>query len=357
MNFSELNHVSESSQDQLSLMAQQALLYEGGGWWPLEEFTLLVLRGADRHAFLHGLCTQNIRDLQPGQGTEAFVTNVQGKVVGHLLVRAGQEQLELLTAPGQATTLLGHFDKYIIREDVRVTDESSQWAIWQLVGPQTLPRLLAAAESDEQEDNRQSVRQNNRQEYLDQLAESGQHVTIGWPGGEARLHRVHKFPEMYVVQVAAEDAEKFAGWLGQLGLAQGSVAAAELWRLDVGFPRYGVDITAENLPQEVDRNALAINFTKGCYLGQETVARLDALGHVNRRLMGLQLPGELAWDTGTEVLVDGKVVVKVTSSAYSPRHEAVIGLGYVRRGWDQPGKQIDAPQGLVTVHSLPRQDR
>jgi tRNA-modifying protein YgfZ len=349
MSLPEPTNFSEASRDPLSLAAQQAALYEGGGMVRLDGFTQIVLRGADRHAFLHGLCTQNIRELQPGRGTEGFVTNVQGKVVGHVLVRAGQEQLELITAPGQATTLLRHFDKYIIREDVQLTDESSQWALWQLVGPEALPKLMTAAESESPKFERRKC--------IDELAQPGSHVEFGWPGGAARLHRVHLSPDLFLAQVPAEDETKFADWLGRQGFTHGSAAARELWRLEIGFPQYGIDITVENLPQEVDRNIQGINFTKGCYLGQETVARLDALGHVNRRLMGLQLPGEMAWDAGTEVMVDGKVIVKVTSSAYSPRHGAVIGLGYVRRGWDQPGKTIDAPQGLVTIHSLPRQDR
>jgi hypothetical protein len=94
------------------------------------------------------------------------------------------------------------------------------------------------------------------------------------------------------------------------------------------------------------RDERAISFQKGCYLGQETVARIDALGHVNWKLMGLKLPLQANFEPGTEIEVAGKVVARLTSVAFSPHLQAPIALAYVRRGWDQPGKRINDSEVL-----------
>src|SRR5438046_8506879 len=103
-------------------------------------------------------------------------------------------------------------------------------------------------------------------------------------------------------------------------------------RIEAGYPLYGRDITDKNLPQEIDRDRLAISFTKGCYLGQETVARIDALGHVNRLLRGIKFLTSAIPERGTELQSGGKVVGHVTSSCWSPGIGAPLALGFLRRG-------------------------
>jgi tRNA-modifying protein YgfZ len=316
------------------LAAEQAMLSEGSGFVRLPEETCLELGGRDCQTFLHGMCTQNIRDLAAGQGTEAFITNGQGKVVGYVHVRCHAERLELVTAPGQAEFLTRHLDKYIIREDVQILDRTAQWHHWWIVGPAAHDPLRTLSEPAD-------------------LKIPGQHVEGRWNDLPFSLQLLQTVPTIYRLMTSAEDEGTWRERLESLGLLSCSAAAAELWRLECGWPRYGLDVTADNLPQEVDRNQQAISFTKGCYLGQETVARLDALGHVNRRLMGLMLPGDTAWDSGTEILRDGKVAARITSSAYSPRHPGVIGMGYVRRGWDQPGEILATDGGQAIVTSFP----
>jgi folate-binding protein YgfZ len=132
---------------------------------------------------------------------------------------------------------------------------------------------------------------------------------------------------------------------------------AEIIRLEAGVPLYGVDITDENLPQEVNRNAQAISFTKGCYLGQETVARIDALGHVNKLLVGLKFAGETVPATGTELTAQGKAVGQVTSAVYSPRLKAPLALGYVRTGHHEVGDRVESSVGTAEVISLPVGER
>ncbi|MEX0585541.1 MAG: glycine cleavage T C-terminal barrel domain-containing protein, partial [Pirellulales bacterium] len=143
-------------------------------------------------------------------------------------------------------------------------------------------------------------------------------------------------------------------------LEAGAVAvgpdAVESARIERGWPLFGRDISQANLPQEVARDERAINLNKGCYLGQETVARIDALGHVNRRLVGVQFSGEAIPAAGTELLADDKNVGKVTSAAWSPRLDAPLSLAYVRRGHDAPGTDLETSYGAATVVALPAAD-
>jgi folate-binding protein YgfZ len=126
----------------------------------------------------------------------------------------------------------------------------------------------------------------------------------------------------------------------------------DIVRVEAGFPFYGRDITEENLPQEVHRNERAISFTKGCYLGQETVARIDALGHVNRTLAGLRWDVAEIPPTGQELIVAGRVVGQITSAVWSPRYDSPLSLAYLRQGQNQPGLRLDTTIGTAEVVAL-----
>jgi hypothetical protein len=129
--------------------------------------------------------------------------------------------------------------------------------------------------------------------------------------------------------------------------------AVEIARIEAGTPFYGRDINDKNFPQEVGRDERAISFTKGCYLGQETVARIDALGHVNRLLVGLCFEGSEAPTPGTELRVGDKTAGTVTSSVYSPRLEAPLALGYVRREYLADDVVFGSPVGPARRVHLP----
>jgi folate-binding protein YgfZ len=130
----------------------------------------------------------------------------------------------------------------------------------------------------------------------------------------------------------------------------------ECLRIEAGLPRYGVDITEANLPQEIDRIEQTISFTKGCYIGQETVARVRSYGHVNRTLRGLVLPEAGEVSVGDKLFHDSAEVGVVTSCTYSPRLERPIALAYVRRGHEAAGTTLilaGNPDRLAAVSDLP----
>jgi len=126
-------------------------------------------------------------------------------------------------------------------------------------------------------------------------------------------------------------------------------------RIENGTPLYAVDISEENLPQEIGRDQLAISFTKGCYLGQETVARIDALGHVNRILCGVRFSCDSVPGVGTPLFSDvpDKSVGQITSSCWSPRLKSPLALAFLKRGHHEPGMKLKWEGGAAEVIALP----
>ncbi|HEY6564507.1 MAG TPA: hypothetical protein VIY86_08435, partial [Pirellulaceae bacterium] len=229
----------------------------------LVDQTVLQFTGDDRATVLHNLCTNNVKALASGQGCEAFVTNVQGRTVGHIVVYARDNDLLVTTVPGQAPSLTRHFDRYIVTEDARIVDLTSESQVTLLVGPGA-PEIVGHL-------------------GLAPLNHPHDHVFLG-DGRRGLCARgpLDTEPWYCLVTVGRETQVQLDTILGDLGVAPGPPEIFESIRIEAGWPKYGVDFTDQNLPQELARDGQAISFTKGCYLGQETVARLDALGHVNR---------------------------------------------------------------------------
>jgi folate-binding protein YgfZ len=137
--------------------------------------------------------------------------------------------------------------------------------------------------------------------------------------------------------------------LQSAGAAQCSLAALHMARIEHGFPWFGWDITEKNLPQEVNRHQRTISFHKGCYLGQETVARIDALGHVNRLLVVVRCQSPRVPEVDALLSCDGQSVGHVTSAAYSPRFDAGLALAYVRSQHSRAGTIVQLPDGPAEI--------
>ncbi|MFO0895789.1 MAG: glycine cleavage T C-terminal barrel domain-containing protein [Pirellulales bacterium] len=311
------------------LVADYQRAVEAVGW--LERPRLHVeLAGADRAKFLHNFCTADIRKLAIGRGCEAFVTSGQGKTLDFVTVFAGPDSLTVSGEPGGGPKLVAHLDRYLIREQVTLHERSDEWGEILLVGPQAEALLAGLGIAD---------------------------LPVG-PWGEAvaevaeqrvRLRRIDELNApawTLVTENAGLPAVRHA--LNAAGAAQIDPVVAEILRVEAGFPRFGRDVSDKNLPQEVHRDEHAISFTKGCYLGQETVARIDALGHVNRTLCRLAFSGPAVPPAGMPFEQAGQAVGEITSAVWSPRLGA-IGLGYVRRGHSEPGATFTTPVGMAML--------
>jgi folate-binding protein YgfZ len=315
--------------------AEYEALTGGVGVAPWLERTQIEFTGDDRATFLHNLCTNNVRALQVGQGCEAFITNVQGKTIGHGYLFAGAEALIFDTSPAQAAKLLPHFEKYHLREKVTYRDRSAEWMELLLSGKDVtaLCRIIASDSPPERRLEHRPVQTGGHSVSLRQLDFCGP-TTFSLSGDASAIHAV------WATLIAA-------------GARPCGQEAVEMARIEAGTPVFGQDITDKNLPQELARDALAISFTKGCYLGQETVARIDALGHVNQTLCGLRFSGSDVPPSGMDLTVGEKTAAHVTSSAFSRRLNAPLALGYVRRGHNTPGTVLTSSRGEATVVELP----
>jgi folate-binding protein YgfZ len=316
------------------LAAQWRALAEGVGLVDFTRRTQVELKGEDRAAFLHNLSTNEIRRLAVGAGCEAFLTNLQGKVLGHVLVFCGKDSLVIETVPEQAPKIIAHLDRYLIREKVVLADRSDDWAELLVSGPAS-EKLLAGLIGEVP-----GPRLTHRE------------AAIG--GRNVQVRRVDMAgPAGFLLSAERDSVAPIADALVAAGAVPCAQEAAEAARIEAGWPDYGRDITDENLPQEVARDDRAISFVKGCYLGQETVARIDALGHVNKTLVGVKFQAGPLPAAGAELTSGEKAVGRTTSVAFSPRLGAPLALAYVRRGHNQAGTRLDSAFGPAEVFSLP----
>jgi folate-binding protein YgfZ len=312
-------------------------LVESVGVVDLTGRTQLELTGDDRASFLHNFCTNAVRDLPAGRGAEAFVLDAKGHVIGHVLAFCAPHSIILDTTPGQGERLSQHLDRYIIREKVEIRDRTAEWGELLVAGPQAAALL-------------ESLALNVPQERL-------AHGESALAGRTVFLRRVDFVgPDSWLLACRREDVEPALSALANAGAVRAGAEGFEAARIEAGTPLYGHDITDQNLPQEVNRDAQAISFTKGCYLGQETVARIDALGHVNRVLVGVRFAGPEVPPTGTELRAADAArpaIGSVTSGVYSPRLQSALALAYIRRGHTSAGTKLASESAPAEVVALP----
>jgi folate-binding protein YgfZ len=168
----------------------------------------------------------------------------------------------------------------------------------------------------------------------------GDHAHGAAGGTAVQVIRVAGYgPAAFLIRAAAADAAALRSWLVDAGLPMATADAIDTLRIEERTPAT-TDILEKTLPQELDLPARAISFTKGCYLGQETVARLDALGHVNRRLTLVGCDGRVPPAAGTPVLADGAPVGAITSACAAPGADASLALALVHRRGTEPTARL-----------------
>lgn len=280
---------------------------DAAAWGDLPGRTVLMVAGADAVRFLDGFTTAAVARLGSGRGTEGFLADARGWVIALVDLLRDGDAVRIEAGPGLGQRLLEHLEHFHIREDVALTDASAARATFVVAGPET-PDWFA-----------RHVGQPLPHRLLD-------HGTGRVGGDEATMVRTDWYGVPAIrFQVARETADATAEWLSGTGLPSASMAAFDAARIEAGNPE-PLDIPERTLPQELDRDARAISFTKGCYLGQETVARIDALGHANRRLVALACRDPLP---GASVTLDGEGVGIVTSACFSPSLACGLALAIV----------------------------
>jgi folate-binding protein YgfZ len=265
----------------------------------------LALTGADARSFLQGQVTNDVEALTPGRGCYAAFLTPKGKMLGDLRILATDDELLLDTERVALQGLFNMIRRFSIGYDVELHKRTLERGILSLVGPGATV-VSGAGELVEDEHA---------------------HALVDVPGSGVVARAIRSDVGIDLLCDAA-DADALRAALEDAGAPAVSEAAVECLRVERGRPRYGIDLDDSVIPQEAGLNERAVSFTKGCYVGQETVARLHYRGKPNRQLRGLRLSAPAS--SGHELSFEGRVVGRLASVAESPRL-GPIALALVRR--------------------------
>ena len=290
----------------------------------LDRISVVEVSGADAETIMHNLTTNEVKSLKDGQGRESFITDVRGKTLGHVCLFREGANLLLIGASGQSEVIRSHIDRYTIREDATPAIRDSEHTAWVLS-----PAAANLAGLD----------------LMDGITLKSAPIVI--EGTEAKCYATRWLGEGTVVilgrpGVAASLAEGLQTRLLDAGSGEIELGGERTFhdsRTRIGFPWLGIDLDDSNLPQEADRDEVAISFNKGCYLGQETVARLDALGQVQKKLVRWSILGGVP-AAGTTLESEGKKVARLTSVVPDGSGGA-LAIGFARRSHFETGSTAE----------------
>ena len=265
--------------------------------------TKLRITGNDRLRFLNGQITNDLRKATETAAIEACVLNAKGKINAHIFVSAAPDCFFVDAAPELRETLVTRLERYVIADDVQIEDVTDQLSIFHLLS-RTAPNL-----------------------------------------GARRIISAHRFGETGW-DIWTERA-LYNAVLQELSSTYGLLdhAAAEIARIEHGIPRWGRELTDEIIPIEANLEERAIDYEKGCYIGQEVISRIKMSGQTNKRLRGLISLEDIPLQPGMKLAATsakGKEAGWITSATRSEKIGKEIALGYVKRGFNDPGARLDA---------------
>ncbi len=293
----------------MNISAGYTALHESAAWFDLSARGKLRFTGEDRVRLLHAMLSNDIRSLQPGQGNYNFLLNAQGHILADANLYVFADSILLEVEPEVTERVLQHLDRHIIADDVQIENVTERFACLALEGPASGQMAGAAAS-----------------------LEPGSHME----SEGAIVARVSATGQLgFRFFVPAGERERLAARLERAGAIAASAADVRIVRVENGVPLYGEDFNETTLPQEA-RQERALNFQKGCYLGQEIVERIRARGHVNRLLVRLGIEVDRPPEKGSAVTAGGQEIGRLTSPVYSPRYQQSLGFAIIRRDFAQP---------------------
>ena len=302
----------------------------------------LSLTGEDRAKFLHRLISNDVENLSVGEGNYATLLTNRGKIIADMKVYIFDDTIYISTAPECVEHAYTELDKYIIADDVELSDVTDTVGAIAVYGPKS-PELVQSV-LGLKELSSLAVHHSRHCEIDNQWIGCIRSDTVGEYG--YHLYTSTEKLEWLWEKLTTERSDVVPiGW-----------DALETLRIEAGTPRYGTELTDAIFPLEAELEH-AIDFEKGCYIGQEIVARMKYRGHPNRLLRGIVIHAENPVQQNSPIVDDGTEIGWVTSSVYSPTLGKPIALGYVRMAYTQNGSrvQIETPKDNVccTVVSLP----
>jgi aminomethyltransferase len=283
---------------------------------------MLKISGASRLDLIDRMSTQAVKRLQSGEGRATILTTDIGRTIDRLILYASSDTVYVLTSENHADPIARYLMRYVFfNDDFHLTDVSAETAVFAVYGPQASAKLAAAGfpEGD--------------------LPLHHWRQTIV-AGVTAYLHRTDPINgDGYFVVCQSADRDALWNHLVGSGLVVANEAAFDFLRIENGRPRFGRELTLDYIPLEAGLWD-DISFSKGCYIGQEIIARMESRGKLAKKLTQLRPAAPVA--VGSEIEAAGRKVGTVTSVATGP--EGTVALGYVRTGMEN---------GRLTVNDIP----
>jgi len=304
-------------------------LHQQAGFSLLADQSVLVIGGRHRTRWLHGMITQDVNKLAPGEGRYGCVVDIKGKVQHdfQLFNDHDGEALLMLMDTERITPMVDALRNYIVAERITFDAQTDETAILTVQGPAS-DDLVGQPEAD--------------------LS------LVDWDGHAIRIARhrrgLHSGYDLIVPTAAVDGVRKRLTDHGALPVSEEDL---EIVRIEAAIPRYGVDVDNRIIPLEAGMLD-AIHWEKGCYVGQEVLARMFHRGHTNKELRQLAISGKTLPAAGAEIFSaanSAKACGRITSSVYSPAQQSVLALGYVRREHFEPGTVLTVALGDQRVEA------
>jgi len=287
---------------------------------------VVKLTGAERVSWLQGMITNDVQKLAAGTGCYAAHLTPQGKIVAQMHVLMDEDALWLSLERAATPKLIAAFDKLLIMEDVQVEDVSEEYSILGVLGPKAAAALDSWLGEPLNLDGRYSHRRSGPCRII--VSDLG-----------------------YDVWVPRGQADKVLRLLAGSGATAIDHGTWDVLRTEAGLPVYGVDIDETTTMPEIGETG--ISYDKGCYIGQEVVAKVKYIGHVNRRFVGLTISKNELPELKSAIRKGGREVGYITTTLFSPGLHKPIALGFVSRAAYAPGSEVEVGTASATIVGLP----
>jgi folate-binding protein YgfZ len=283
----------------------------------------LLVGGSEAVMFLNGLITNDMKTLAVNSWMPAVFPNVQGRLLAAVRVIHRDDGFLIDTESATIETVTKLLSRFTLAGDFRITDLTNETSMLSVQGKGSAAIVRQALGEAAAPVERQHV-------ATAQLASSN--VTV--------IRATHTAEDGYDLFVAANETPTLLKALIKAGAQPLGADTAEVLRIEAGIPLYGIDMDDTNVVTETNLDD-AVNFTKGCYIGQEIIARIKYRGHVAKKLAGLIVEGEASPERGAKVFsADDKEIGRVTSFAFSPRLNQSVALGYIKYDFLEPGTNV-----------------
>lgn len=286
---------------------------------------MLHVTGKTRLDLIDRMSTQSVKRLKSGEGAATVMTTDIGRMIDRLILYATSESVYILTGENHAGRLAPYLMRHVFfNDEFQLQDLTAETAIFGVYGPQAAEKLAAAGFPE-----------------VDLPLHHWRQATIN--GLTAYLHRTDPIAgDGYFVSGQAADKEALQQLLSEAGITSIDEAAFDYLRIEAGLPRFGHEITLDYIPLEANLWP-DVSFNKGCYTGQEIIARMESRGRLAKRLVQLRAAAPL--EVGTPIMANGRQVGSITSAAVGP--EGTVALGFVKTGI------LETEETMLTAGDIP----